>query len=62
MSGISSEELPRQKDSSFKGGIQETMRFTITSNNDNVNTTLAYHDIFSSSSDITHRNNAYVCE
>ena len=30
---------------------------TITSNNDNVNTTLAYHDIFSSSSDITHRNN-----
>ena len=31
--------------------------FTISSNIEYVNSTLAYHDIFSSSSDITHRNN-----
>ena len=56
MSGISSEELPDRKIVPLKVEYGNN-EITITSNNDNVNTTLAYHDIFSSSSDITHRNN-----
>ena len=56
MSGISSEELPDRKIVPLKVEYGNN-EITITSNNDNVNTTLAYHDIFNSSSDITHRNN-----
>lgn len=56
MSGISSEELPDRKIVPLKVEYGNN-EITITSNNDNVNTTIAYHDIFSSSSDITHRNN-----
>ena len=56
MSGISSEELPDRKIVPLKVEYGNN-EITITSNNDNVNTTLAYHDIFSSSSDITYRNN-----
>ena len=56
MSGISSEELPDRKIVPLKVEYGNN-EITITSNNDNVNTTLAYHDIFRSSSYITHRNN-----
>lgn len=56
MSGISSEELPDRKIVPLKVEYGKN-EITITSNNNNVNTTLAYHDIFSSSSDITCRNN-----
>ena len=56
MSGISSEELPDRKIVPLKVEYGKN-EITITSNNDNVNTTLAYHDIFSSLSDITCRNN-----
>lgn len=56
MSGISSDELPDRKIVPLKVEYGKN-EITITSNNDNVNTTLAYHDIFSSSSDITCRNN-----
>ena len=56
MSGISSEELPDRKIVPLKVEYGNN-EITITYNNDNVNTTLAYHDIFSSSSDITQKKN-----
>ena len=56
MTGISSDELPDRKIVPLKVEYGKNS-MTITSNSDNVNTTLAYHDIFRSSSDITSKNN-----
>ena len=56
MTGISSDELPDRKIVPLKVEYGKNS-ITITSNSDNVNTTLAYHDIFRSFSDITSKNN-----
>lgn len=56
MTGISSNELPDRKIVPLNVEYGKN-RITITSDNDNVDTTLAYHDIFGKSSGITSRNN-----
>ncbi len=56
MTGISSEELPDRKIVPLNVEYGKN-RITITSDNDNVDTTLAYHNIFGKSSGITSRNN-----
>ncbi len=56
MTGISSNELSDRKIVPLNVEYGKN-RITITSDNDNVDTTLAYHDIFGKSSGITSRNN-----